>query len=495
MAGLRIETNTAGPPPAVQRADIACFVGFVPPVTGARNEAEAASPTIPSPIWVESWERFLASVPWRSSVRCGDGEVVPLYLGAAVRSFFRQGGQRCYVVAITAPTKKGPTADWESWARAILPCLRDDSAISPDQRDSWCGLGAILALPDVSWVSMPDLAPLCSGATEALPPLDPPSRPKAVFQPASSLAIECTAPPDGTSLGRPRARRCRPNDLLRWASLLRAAGRLLHRYARSVQLVAALPLPAPGTDFDLRSEEALAEYLSATQILADRERSASPESFGSAFIQLVYPWLRTAAGGEQPEALEPPEGAFIGALAQSARRSGAFLSATRVALVDVLDTVPQLQWRGQGPSTLRNMVSLIGWSPSGFEILSDVTSSPLPSLRPASVGRLLGIVVRAARRMGEHFAFEPNDPTLWSQLRAHVTAVLSQIWAEGGLQGERQQAFHVRCDRGTTTADDVDAGRVVLDVQLTPVQSLEQLTVSLVLAEGTSLVPEKGAWA
>lgn len=484
MSGLRFEFTTAVPETVTLRADIACFIGFVPPHDMGKPQG---------PLFVDSWEAFQERIPYAPSVQCADGEHVELYLGAAVRSFFSQGGQICYVVAVTAPVQRGPATAWESWMSALLPGFPGELEAMPDQRRTWRGLGAILGLPDVSWVCLPDLAPLCSSASEVLPPLASPPAPKAMFLPALLTAEEEVRSAQSSSGQiRPRAPRCVPGDLQRWASGLRAARNLLQRYARSVQLVAAVPLAGAGDGSEPWLEAELLPFLNQGE-----PRAASlPSGFASSFVQLVYPWLRTLAGEDLAEGLEPPEGAFIGALARSARQRGAFLSATRMQLVDVLDLVPTLSHAPTASSRFREVVSMIGRSPSGYEIQSDVTCSPGSEFRPASVGRLLGIVLRAVRRIGEQFAFETTGGPLCLALQGHVSALLSEIWREGGLQGqERGQAFQVRCDPSTTTQEEIDAGRVVIDLQLHPIQSLEQMTVSVILQAGDVRIPANGVWA
>jgi len=45
----------------------------------------------------------------------------------------------------------------------------------------------------------------------------------------------------------------------------------------------------------------------------------------------------------------------------------------------------------------------------------------------------------------------------------------------------------VRCDRGTTTQNDIDGGRVVVQVEFAPQAAIESVRVSLALAEDGSV--------
>ncbi len=70
--------------------------------------------------------------------------------------------------------------------------------------------------------------------------------------------------------------------------------------------------------------------------------------------------------------------------------------------------------------------------------------------------------------------FEPNDQRLWAQARAAVQAFLQTVWRSGGLKGTKpEQAFFVRCDRTTMTQDDIDDGRLIVEVGVAPLKPAE----------------------
>ena len=70
--------------------------------------------------------------------------------------------------------------------------------------------------------------------------------------------------------------------------------------------------------------------------------------------------------------------------------------------------------------------------------------------------------------------FEPNDPRLWAQARAAVQTFLQSLWRAGGLKGTKpEQAFFVRCDRTTMTQNDIDDGRLIIEVGVAPLKPAE----------------------
>jgi phage tail sheath protein FI len=134
---------------------------------------------------------------------------------------------------------------------------------------------------------------------------------------------------------------------------------------------------------------------------------------------------------------------------------------------------------------LLERVSLLGPTPAGLRLLSDVTTSLSDSYRPASVNRLVTAIVRAARSLGEAVSFEPASESLWNRLKSDLDALLLGLWQVGALAGASPgQAFSVRCDRTTTRQADLDNGRVIAEVQFTAAMPIEQIHVVLALSQG-----------
>jgi phage tail sheath protein FI len=70
--------------------------------------------------------------------------------------------------------------------------------------------------------------------------------------------------------------------------------------------------------------------------------------------------------------------------------------------------------------------------------------------------------------------FEPNGERLWASVHRAVVDFLFVEWREGALRGERpEEAFFVRCDRTTMTQDDLDNGRLIVEIGLAPVSPAE----------------------
>lgn len=76
--------------------------------------------------------------------------------------------------------------------------------------------------------------------------------------------------------------------------------------------------------------------------------------------------------------------------------------------------------------------------------------------------------------------FEPNNETLWSQIRLSVNAFMQTLFREGAFQGSTaKEAFFVQCGTDTTTVNDIANGRVNLVVGFAPLKPAEFVVLKI----------------
>jgi uncharacterized protein len=76
--------------------------------------------------------------------------------------------------------------------------------------------------------------------------------------------------------------------------------------------------------------------------------------------------------------------------------------------------------------------------------------------------------------------FEPNDEPLWSQIRLNVGAFMNNLFRQGAFQGKSpRDAYFVKCDRETTTQNDINLGIVNVVVGFAPLKPAEFVIVKL----------------
>ncbi len=76
--------------------------------------------------------------------------------------------------------------------------------------------------------------------------------------------------------------------------------------------------------------------------------------------------------------------------------------------------------------------------------------------------------------------FEPNDEPLWAQIRLNVGAFMHNLFRQGAFQGQkRDDAYFVKCDRDTTTQNDINLGIVNIQVGFAPLKPAEFVVLYL----------------
>ncbi len=76
--------------------------------------------------------------------------------------------------------------------------------------------------------------------------------------------------------------------------------------------------------------------------------------------------------------------------------------------------------------------------------------------------------------------FEPNDEPLWSQIRLNVGAFMQNLFRQGAFQGKTPaEAYFVKCDKETTTQNDIDLGIVNVVVGFAPLKPAEFVIIKI----------------
>jgi phage tail sheath protein FI len=76
--------------------------------------------------------------------------------------------------------------------------------------------------------------------------------------------------------------------------------------------------------------------------------------------------------------------------------------------------------------------------------------------------------------------FEPNDETLWGQIRLNVGSFMQGLFRQGAFQGSTPQtAYFVKCDGESTTQNDIDQGIVNIIVGFAPLKPAEFVVIQI----------------
>lgn len=96
------------------------------------------------------------------------------------------------------------------------------------------------------------------------------------------------------------------------------------------------------------------------------------------------------------------------------------------------------------------------------------------------VRRLALFIEESLYRGTQWVVFEPNDEPLWAQIRLNVGAFMQNLFRQGAFQGKTpRDAYFVKCDRETTTQNDINLGIVNIIVGFAPLKPAEFVIVKI----------------
>ena len=277
-----------------------------------------------------------------------------------------------------------------------------------------------------------------------------------------------------------------------WLAIHRAALRLA---AASGELLATLAMPRHFRgDQAVRYAKRLRDVKIARPggaVVHDVDAFDYAESRALSFGALYFPWLQARRGtpseaprvhGRQVDTLlrvVPPDGVAAGMLASRARTRGAWIAPANEPLHDVVavtPVVPDRDWQALQDA----QVNLVRTDPRGIYTLSADTLALDPELTPINVRRLMILLRRLALRRGDTYLFEPHGPTLRRAVERSFTELLTMLFRRGAFAGaSAAQAFRVVVDDTVNTSQDVEHGRVAVELRVAPAVPMRFLSVRL----------------
>ncbi len=96
------------------------------------------------------------------------------------------------------------------------------------------------------------------------------------------------------------------------------------------------------------------------------------------------------------------------------------------------------------------------------------------------VRRLTLYIEESLYRGTQWVVFEPNDEPLWAQIRLNVGAFMHDLFVKGAFQGTSpKDAYFVKCDKETTTQNDINQGIVNIIVAFAPLKPAEFVVIQI----------------
>src|SRR6266436_4528809 len=96
------------------------------------------------------------------------------------------------------------------------------------------------------------------------------------------------------------------------------------------------------------------------------------------------------------------------------------------------------------------------------------------------VRRLALYIEESLYRGTQWVVFEPNDEPLWGQIRLNIGAFMQNLFRQGAFQGTTpRDAYLVKCDKETTTQNDINLGIVNILVGFAPLKPAEFVIIKI----------------
>jgi len=96
------------------------------------------------------------------------------------------------------------------------------------------------------------------------------------------------------------------------------------------------------------------------------------------------------------------------------------------------------------------------------------------------VRRTASFIEESLFRGTKWVVFEPNDEPLWAQIRLNVGAFMHNLFRQGAFQGQTpKDAYFVKCDKETTTQNDINQGIVNIVVGFAPLKPAEFVIIKI----------------
>jgi len=196
--------------------------------------------------------------------------------------------------------------------------------------------------------------------------------------------------------------------------------------------------------------------------------------FDSSYGALYFPWLEIERDGTLQRV--PPSGHVAGIISRTDEEIGAHAPPANQDIRGVVDVSQPLSPDDAGMLNGDCVNAVRPMNARGIRVWGARTLSSDPMLRYINVQRVLATLVRALRRDLQWVVFEPNVPALWKIITRDITLFLTQLWRDGMFRGNTpEDAFYVKCNAETNSEEERDAGRVVVEIGVSPVRPAEYI--------------------
>lgn len=189
---------------------------------------------------------------------------------------------------------------------------------------------------------------------------------------------------------------------------------------------------------------------------------------------LYYPWVRVFDPITETEIFLPPSGFVTGIYARNDVERGVHKAPANEVIRLALEFELLINKAQQEVLNPLGINCLRFFEGRGFRIWGARTVTSDPEWKYLNVRRYFAFLERSIEKGTQWTVFENNGPVLWANVRSTIEDFLFNEWKENHLLGTTpEQAYFVRCDLSTMTQNDLDNGRLICLVGVSPLRPAE----------------------
>jgi hypothetical protein len=209
------------------------------------------------------------------------------------------------------------------------------------------------------------------------------------------------------------------------------------------------------------------------------------QNFDTTRAAVYYPGLVIADRFGAPGELRTiaPSGHMLGVMARTDTTRGVHKAPANEVVRGILQFETKL---GKGEQDILNPIHVNCFRDfreenRGLRIYGARVATSDPEYKYINVRRLLLFIEQSLDTGLQWAVFEPNDQPLWDTVKQSVSNFLVTVWRSGALAGTKQEeAFFVSIGYNITmTQDDIDNGRMIVEIGVAPVKPAEFVIVRI----------------
>jgi hypothetical protein len=194
----------------------------------------------------------------------------------------------------------------------------------------------------------------------------------------------------------------------------------------------------------------------------------------SSYAALYYPWVRVLDPLSQHEAYMPPSGFVCGIYARNDVNRAVYKAPANEVVNLALGFERFLNKAQQEVLNPEGVNCFRFFEGRGMRLWGARTVSSDPEWKYVNLRRYFAYLERSIDKGTQWAVFEPNGEQLWANVRRTIEDFLLNEWQTGALLGDKpDKAYFVKCDRSTMSQNDLDNGRLIVLVGVSPLRPAE----------------------